>query len=803
MKASTRWLSEILDADLDAAVIADRLTQAGVEIDDVHASPVPGKNVVAARVVERSVHPERPDLFVVRVDDGDGVHEVVCGAPNTPGPGHDVVLARPGSIVGGHEIGVREFKGARSVGMICSEAELEIGHDAEGILILEKEQVPGTPLSTIHGLEDFILEFTITPNRPDCLGHVGLAREVAAVLDMTFRTPAPDLSAPELDADVSELAAIRIEDPQGCPRYAAAVVQGVAVAPSPFALRHRLHLLGVRSISNVVDVTNWILLRDNQPLHAFDRRLLPDGLVVVRRAHPGEIIVTLDDVKRALDPKDLVIASRDRSVAVAGVMGGEGTSITDETTDVLIECAYFDPNSIRRTSGRLRLQSESSYRFERGTDPAPLPEIVRHAAAMMVRLGGGGVARGVVDVYPRRIEPTRIDLRVPRVERIVGARFDAGECRDALLRLGCTVEAGQESFGVVPPTHRPDLTREIDLVEEVARLRGYDTIPSTYPLVQASRPERAGYDLVLKLKRAMASAGLDEVVTLSFARSSRLEDLGIPGVPVRLHNPLTSERDVMRTSLVPGLLDLLGQHVSRVRSALRIFEVGTVFRQGDGGPVEGIVESKRCAGLVFGPRPAWVGEERGNADFHDAWGALCHALRDLWDTNPGLRRMEDALPWLHPRSASIVSASGIDVGWVGELHPRFAGGLDLPMDRTSVPVPVGLFSFEVSEDPAVLPRFRSYSDMPQSERDVAMVFPEEVEAAAILDVVRKKAGDILDEAYIFDVYRGGKIEVGSKSVAFRLVMRAQDRTLTIGEVERLVEDVVAALSSSLGGRMRG
>ncbi|MBW2264287.1 MAG: phenylalanine--tRNA ligase subunit beta, partial [Deltaproteobacteria bacterium] len=721
MKASIKWLSEILGEDLDASIVAERLTQAGVEIDEVIAPPVPGQDVVIARIVERRKHPSRDDLFVVRVDGGNGTHEVVCGAPNTPGPGADVVLARPGARVQGHEITTRKLAGVESAGMLCSEAELAIGPDESGILILEEEFSPGTQLARAYDLDDRILEYTITPNRPDCLGHVGLAREVSAVLGLTFRTPVPDLEAAELDVPVQDLATVRIEDPVGCPRYAAAVVQGVKVKPAPFMMRHRLHLLGVRPISNIVDVTNWILLLDNQPLHAFDRTLLPDGLIIVRRARAGETMVTLDEVEQKLVQSDLVIAGRDRSIAVAGVMGGEGTSVTDETSDVLIECAYFDPGSIRSTSARLKLQSESSYRFERGTDPSPIPQIVRHAAAMMVRLGGGGVARGIVDVYPERIQPARIVLRVPRVEKIVGAPFDEDECLRALLALGCTVKVEDGKLEVAAPTHRPDLTREIDLVEEVARLRGYDTIPVTYPFVQARPPERANYDTLLRLKRAMAAAGLDEVVSLSLVHSKRLEDLELPWVPVKIANPLTADRDVMRTSLVPGLLDLLQYHLSRLKMGLGVFEVGTVFRADDGGMVEGVVEKKECAGLVFGPRPSWVGERRGHANFHDAWGAVHNALSDLWDEAPGLRRMEQARPWLHPRSASAIVADGVEVGWVGELHPRHALKLGLPVDRDGTPLPVGLFAFEVSTSHAVRPRFNRYSEMPQAERDIAMV----------------------------------------------------------------------------------
>lgn len=806
MKASTRWIAEILGSEIDARSVADRLTQGGVEIEEVIHVPAPDEGLVLARVTGKKAHPERGNLSVVDVDDGRGTHQVVCGAPNCPGPGGLVVYARPGTVLGeDRRIGHVEIRGVASAGMLCSETEMGIGPDEDGILVLDGDVRVGSALRDLDDFEDDLLEFTITPNRPDCLGHLGLAREVAAVMGMDFDRPGSSPRMDLLDEKVTDLASVRIEDPSGCPRYAAAVVQGVTISPSPLWLRNRLHVLGVRPISNIVDVTNWILLYDNQPLHAFDLRLLPDGEIIVRRAERGEPIVTLDGVDRELLESDLVIASRERPVAVAGVMGGEGTAITDDTTDVLIECAYFDPDTIRHTSARLHLMSESSYRFERGTDPSPLPEVVTRAASMMSDLGGGKVAQGIIDEHPAPQKPSRLRFRVSRADLIVGTTFQKKQCVQALQRLGCEVETldDEGTLDVTVPTHRPDLTREIDLVEEVARLRGYDTIQSSFPRLQVSKPQRALYDLVLRFKRALAAEGLDEVVTLSFASSRELESLGYETTAVPLENPLSTERDVMRTSLLPGLLDLLCYHTSRSRNPLRVFEVGTVFWQGQGGVVEGVVERRHAAGLMFGPRPSWISEERGQADFHDACGALTGAARQIWQVEPTLQRMEEPAPWLHPRSACQVLAGDLPVGWIGELHPRQAQRMDVPRDRDGLPLPVGIFEIHVTSEPEMLPRYEPFSDMPISQRDLALIFPADVAAGRIRDVVNESAGDLLEEFRVFDVFSGeGKIPQGYKSIAFSLTMRAHDRTLTQAEVDEVVEKVVRELGAKLDGKVR-
>ncbi len=806
MKASIRWISEILGKDVDAHVAAERLTLAGVEIDDVREVTAPGPGIVSARVIERRQHPAKTSLFVVDVHDGSTRRQVVCGAPNTPGPGAHVVLALPGTaLADGRRIETRPLSGVESSGMLCSEAELGIGPDFSGILILEGDPRTGTPLGEMYDLSDWILEFSITPNRPDCLGHVGLAREVAAVFGMEFSPPLDVTPSDVLSEDISALAHVRIDDPAGCPRYAAAVLRGVKVKPSPFAVRHRLHVLGTRPISNIVDVTNLILLLCNQPLHAFDLRLLPGGEIVVRRAAQGETIVTLDDVERRLLPSDLVIASRERPVAIAGVMGGQGTAIGEDTTDVLIECAYFDPNTIRRTSARLHLQSESSYRFERGTDPGPLPGIVSRAAAMMIDMAGGRASRGIIDACPSPIVPARIPFRMSKADRIVGTKFDPSQCRDALVRIGCSLEPladGETGFTVTAPTHRPDLTREIDIVEEVARLRGYDTIEATRPFVQADEPRRASYDLTMRVKRALAAAGLDEVISLSFTSSRMTELLGMPGTRVALANPLNADRDVMRTSLLPGLLDLLCYHVARSRNALRVFEVGNTFARGDGGVVDGVIEAKRAAGLVHGPRPCWVSENRGIADFNDAWGALRTAARSIWNVDASVVRFDEAPSWLHPRSACRVMVAGLDIGWVGELNPLLAQELDLPGDRGGHAAPVGIFEIGLAGVPTSVPRHRGFSEMPSSERDLAMVFPERVEVGSIVDLARQSSPEILESVDVFDIFRGGQIPAGEKSVAFRMCFRAPDRTLRQAEVDEMVGRIADALTTVLGGKVR-
>ena len=808
MKISINWIREILGADIDPSVAAERLTMAGTEVEGVQRVAALDPGILVAEVVETVDHPRsaRSGLKVVTVWDGSRKVQVVCGAPNTPGPGARVVFAGTGLTIQGVRLEPRSFDGIESTGMLCSEEETGIGQDASGIIVLDEAVAAGTPLRSAFPLEDHILDLSTTPNRPDLLGHLGVARELSVLMGVPLSEPRPREGWEELDEATADLVRIVIEDPEGCPRYTAAVVKNVSIGPSPLVMRSRLAMLGVRPISNAVDVTNWILLLHNQPLHAFDLKRVTGRTIIVRRARENERVITLDGVDRYLDGHDLVIADAASPVAVAGVMGGEGSGILEDTRDVLIECAYFSPATIRRTSSKLNLTSESSYRFERGIDPTSQIRALRDAAGMMADLTRGKVARALIDVHPRPHVPAAVTLRRQRVGRILGADIDWKASLDILGRLGCGVrreDAAAASAELAVPAFRPDLTREIDLIEEIARIRGFDAIPSRRPVITVGPPERSSYDRVRAVRRELAAGGFMEAVNLSIVDGTG-QKLYFPDArPVVVANPLSSEKDVMRVSLIPDLLDNLARALQDKARAVRMFEVGTVFRLGEGGIVEGIVETTHAAAVAFGPRPGWVGEKRGEADFFDMVGLLGHLVDAVWHVAPAIARASAGAPvFLAPASACGVTVQGEACGWVGELHPEVCRRLELPKARQGREK-VGILEIRLPSLLPVTKKFRPIPAYPTAERDIAMIFDESVEAETILGTIRREAGAILESVSLFDIYRGsGPSWEGRRSLAFSLVYRSAETTLRTEEIDAVHGRVVSALERTLGGKLR-
>ena len=809
MKISTNWIKEILQSDLDPHATAHKLTMSGTESEEVEHTAAPPSNIIVADVIETIDHPssDRKELKIVKIWDGKERLQVVCGAPNTPGEGAKVVFAGVGSEIKGVRLEQREFNGIASAGMLCSEDEIGIGPIEDGIIVLDEDVKAGTPLREAFELEDWILDLSITPNRPDLLGHMGAAREIAVLHGIPFREPDVPEDFDELPDKASDLAAITILDPEGCPRYTGAVVRGVTIGQSPLKIRNRLHNLGVRPISNVVDVTNWILLLHNQPLHAFDLKQLSGATIIVRKADDKERIITLDGVDRELCGDDLVIADKSSPVALAGIMGGEGSQIEKITKDLLIECAYFSPQTIRKTSARLKLSSESSYRFERGIDPTSQINSLKDSVAMICRLTGGKAARGLIDAHPSPHKPPAVGLRSARVEKILGAKFDWNENLDILEKLGCKItldmhDQRQAMIGI--PPFRPDISREIDLIEEIARIRGYDKIPSSRPVISVSSPERGNYDLVRKIRYALAAGGFTEAVNLSIVGSEKQKKYFPSLEPVVVANPITSERDTMRLSLLPGLLDNLVNALNWKEKSVRLFEVGTVFSKGEGGLVEGIVEQTGVAAVAFGDRPGWIGEKRGEADFYDVLGLLRHFADAVWQSEVKIERPaedKDKPAFLLPASACRILIGDSPCGWIGELHPELFQWLELPQGKSGRGK-AGVFELSIPGIRAEARKFRAMPAYPSVERDIAMVFDERLAASAMLETIRKEGGDLLESAEVFDIYRGKGIEKGKKSLAFSLVFRSPDATLTTEEVDPIYDKIIDRLEKEHGGKLR-
>lgn len=805
MRISLNWLKAYVDVALSPEELARRLTLAGLEVSGVERLGEGIGDVVVAQILEKGPHPNADRLSLCRVTDGAAVHDIVCGATNM-GAGDKVALARVGvKLPGGMEIRKAKIRGQASAGMLCSERELGLGEDHAGILILPPEIPVGQPVVEALGLPDAVLEVELTPNRGDCLSVVGVAREVAALTGATLRVPEPRFA--ESGPPVEEQTSVEIRDPDLCHRYAARVVRGVRLAPSPGWLRQRLRSGGVRAINNVVDVTNYVLLELGHPLHAFDLRRLAGERIVVQRARPGERFTTLDGQERVLDGESLVICDAERPVALAGIMGGLNSEVQDDTVDLLLESAYFLPTNIRATSKKLGLRTEASYRFERGTDVEGLRRALDRAAELIVELAGGAVARGVWDAYPTRHERRRVGLRFSKVDAVLGVAVPPDEVAGRLESLGLTVvrrdEAGLEAQ--VPP-HRVDLEREIDLIEEVARLRGYDTIPATLPTVPMTcEPTPPRVSLADRSRDALASLGLREAITLSFVDPEEDARLGLPedsalGRKVALANPLSRETAVLRTSLLPGLLRAAGLNARRQNRDVRLFEVGRTYHPHAGEREPLPREILRAGGVLTGrrwPLAWWAGAEA--VDFFDVKGVVEELLRRLGVAAPRYEPAQD-FPWLHPgRGARVLAGKGgEELGWVGEIHPD---------RRQAYELPAPTLAFEVDLEAAARGsgqpgHFPGLARFPAVERDMALVMDRDIPAQAVLDAVAAVESPLVRSARLFDAFEGGRLPPGKMSLAVRLVYRSDERTLTEEEVAAVEGVILRRLEEGVGARLR-
>ncbi len=835
MLASYRWLKELSRLDLPVQEAADRLTAAGIEVEAVEEKGDGFDQVVVAEVRAVRPHPERQALSLVTVHDGDGEQEVVCGAPNLPGPGGRVVYARSGAVLpGGFQVGERKFGQAVSRGMICSETELSIGSDSSGIIVLEGsvKARPGDAVADTLELRDSVLDIGLTPNRPDCLGHLGLARELCALRGKRFRPRAPrsparsasagpelfpqregvfsllDLCAagkPKHDREALQgFGPVRIDiaDGKRCPRYGAALVGGVAIGPSPFALRYRLHVLGLRAINNVVDATNIILLGLGHPIHAFDYDRLRGSRIAVRLAAPGEVMETLDGQRRPLTDDDLLICDGQRPVALAGVMGGALSEIHEGTRRVLIECAYFDPRSIRRTARRTGLHTDSSYRFERGVDAGAIRSVLANAASLVASLSGGSVASEALEVVAEPLASPRIRLRRKRAEALLGREVGASEVRRTLVSLGCSLRAnGKGAWEVVPPSHRPDLQREVDLIEEVARVRGYEAIPTEIPAVKPSPEGTSRLNRFIRhLRRAAAAAGLKESVNYAFLSERELGLCRGSTDAVRLSNPLSEERAVLRTILLPSLAANLRRAQSHQVDRFAGFELSRIFRPAAAGELP--EQRYALALLLWGPRRYWYGENE-QIDFYDGKGvveAIFAALGNrLPDTCP-YSENESPVACLHPRRRATLRVSGEAIGELGELHPDLVESLQLQGRPVYASIDVES-AFAVLDGAGTssrkpLPRF------PAVIRDIAVVVGESIPAGDVARMLQETADGLAEQVRLFDIYRGAPVPDGYKSMAFHVVYRDTGGTLTDKRVDEVHGRLVKTAEESFGAMLR-
>ncbi len=801
LKVSLEWLREYVDIEIDPEELADRLSMSGTEVERVQKLGSGVTGVVVVRVTEVRPHPNADNLRIALVDDGSVKREVVCGAPNLT-EGMRSALATPGArlpVVSSKELRRATIRGVDSDGMLVSASELGISDDHSGIIELEPEAQVGLDIHEVLPLDDVILELEITPNRPDCMSMIGIAREVSALTEAHLRMP--DLEVVETGASMDELITIRIEDRAGCPRYSARAVTGVTIASSPPWMQRRLVAAGLRPIKNVVDITNYVLLELGQPLHAFDMELLGEKTIVIRRARHGELITTLDGVERQLDDRALVIADISRPVALAGIIGGEDSEVRDETRDILIESAFFDPASILLTSQLLGVRTEASSRFERGCDPEGTLRAADRAALLMAAQAGGGVAFGAADAYPEKVVPVTIDLRPSRVNAVLGTDILKSEMVRILERLETDVE--ETGFlRVRVPTFRPDLEREIDLIEEIARIHGYERIPETVPagggIDAGLSPEQA---LAARLVDTLVARGLSQVITYSFMSPGDLDLLRLPvDDPMRraitLMNPLVETGESMRTTIIPGLARLALGNINRGNRDLAVFETGRVFIAGGSDELPEEIEKVGLLMCGLAGPPGWSAPER-EVDVFDLKGAIEETFLALGVGDVDFEPYE--APYLAVGNAARVVVGGEDAGFLGQFHPAVAAGFGLD---------VALFISEL-EAPAILAaaaierEYRPVGRYPNVKVDIAVVVDESVEARLVADEIKASGGELLRAGRLFDVFRGPQIPDGKKSLAYALEFGSPERTLTDEEAHAEMDRVIAALRSRFDASIRG
>ena len=800
MRVSFEWLQEYLKIDLSIEELADKMTMSGIAVEEIEDMAAPYHKMVVAKVVSLEKHTGADNLLVAQLDTGNfGQKQVITAAKNLK-VGDLVPLALSGAVLpDGKAIKEVDFKGVFSQGMMCSGAELGLEKESTGIWVFDASLPPGAPVAEALGSNDHVLVLELTANRPDCLGMIGVAREVAAILGTSFKVPQPAVKGE--GPSIEDLIEIKIEDPELCPRYAARVAIDLKIGPSPKWMQQRLIAAGIRPINNIVDITNYVMLEYNQPLHAFDLNHISGRQVIIRRARDGEKLVTLDDVERQFNRENLLIADSGGGLCVAGVMGGESSEISEKTVNLLLEAAYFDPHSIRKTAKVLGMRTEASFRFERGIDPNNTINALNRAAELIETLGCGKVARGYRDEYPIPSAPVTLKATSDRINSLLGTDLSLDQVCGYLSRVGFEVKSTSDhQIEVEVPTFRRDVSHMADLAEEVARLHGYDQIKVTIPESRQSGERSPFQKFQSDCRCLLQGTGISEVMTYSFYSKNVPDRLGLDqSDPLRkmvtLMMPLSEEQAVMRTTLAHGLLTTIVFNANRRQNDLSVYEMGRVYL-----PSEDVLPDEPLhLGIALSGRKNEINwnQTRDEYDFYDLKGIL-EMIWERFDL-PQPEYVRSRRPYLHPGQSAEVQWEGKNIGYFGQVHPNVLGRYDLDkkvfimeLDLTAI---AGLVPSTIIYEP--LPKY------PAVQRDLALVLPNKIEADRIISRIKEISGGLVERVDLFDVYQGEQVGPKMRSLGFSITYRSKEKTLNDQEINDLQTKLLQSLNSEFAAAIRG
>lgn len=796
MLISLNWLKQYVDIKEDIKELENTLTMIGQEVEAIEEQGKELAKVVIGQITEYGKHPEAEKLTLLKVNIGEEEElQIVCGAPNHK-LGDKVVVATIGAVLpGDFKIKKSKIRGVESQGMLCSEVELGLGNDGDGIIILPEDAPLGVEYRVYKKLNDVIFELEITPNRPDCLSYIGIAREIAAYYGRKIKCPEFE-SKKIIESINTGHIDVRIEDKERCKRFSGKVIKNIKVQESPEWLKNRLISMGLKPINNVVDATNYILFECNQPLHAYDLTKINDRKIIVRKSLNGEKIVTLDGVERELNKGELIIADAEKPLGIAGIMGGESSKVTEETTEIFLECAYFTPENIRKTSKELGLSSDSSYRFERGLDIENTAEVLERAAGLISQLTGGEVLEGCIDKYIEKYEKIEIPLNIEKLRKFMGKNIEIDVVGKILTNLGINIKTlNSTTIIATPPSYRGDLIRTADLYEEIIRMYGFDNIENKMPEENIRPGVKDSMTVVVdEAKKILAKLGLQEVINYSFISKDAIKMLGITEPTLEITNPISDDMAVMRPTLIYSLLSNVRDNLNRNQNGLRLFEISRVFTpKEDGLANETLRASIALAGKNF--KTLWDPKPEA-MDFYTLKGFVEKFLEYMGVTRYQLDRSKDNN--FHPGRSADIRIGKVKIGTFGEIHPELAENMDIKRERTYV---AELDLTTLLNYRAKKVKYERIVKYPEVTRDLAVVLDRDVLVGKMLEDI-KKSSTLIESVAIFDVYQGEKIEADKKSVAISIVLRKKDGTLEESDINITVDKILKLIAKNYNGEIR-